>query len=38
MKLMTATVEDSATGERADTMPTPIYDGCEEAFRARAEG
>jgi hypothetical protein len=38
MKLMTATVEDPATGEKTDTMPTPIHDGCEDAFRARVEG
>lgn len=37
MKLMTVTVEDPASGERVDTMPTPILDGCESAFRQKAE-
>lgn len=38
MTLMTATVEDPATGEKVSTAPTPIHTGCEDAFRERVEG
>jgi len=35
MTLMTAELTDPKTGETADTNPTPIHTGCEDAFRER---